>query len=298
MRTMSWRGTLTAQTSIAHGGRSAGTVHQFRRETLVQADGSLLPGVPLVSGSVIRGQLRRTAAEMTHGVIAEITGSERQPFQVVHALRTGGSLRERRAGEEPISGNRQAELRSLLPMLGLFGASVGTRIMAGRLVVDKGLPVSTETQHLADYYGVDLDGYNAPTIWRLVQRETYARHADVTTGEINSYISLDEDVELPRGGGQMQWSHETLPMGTRLFHALHVAAATPVEQSFMMDLVSQWSRDARIGGQIARGMGRVSTDYTLSVTDVTGTDSTIEPADWRQHMLDHSDDVVAALDWM
>ena len=300
MRTMTWRGTLTAQSSIAHGGNTSGTVHQFRRESLVQPDGHLLAkGVPVVSGSVIRGQLRRVAAQMTHSVLAEITGSERLPFDVVHTLRTGGSLRERRSGEDPMSGNRQAELRSLLPMIGVFGASIRTRIISGRLSVDKGIPVANETSHLADYYGFKLADFATTSVWQLVQRETYARHADVTTAEVAPFIETDvPDVALPRGGGQMQWSHETLPMGTKLFHSLDLTAATPIEQAFMVDLVDRWSGTARIGGQRARGMGRVSPQYTCAITDVTGAPADIETANWREHMLANADAVQTALSWL
>lgn len=299
MRNLTWTGALRADSSIAHGGQTSGVLHQLRRETLVAGDGTLLSGVPVISGSVIRGVLRRRAAVMTESVLAEVTGSPRCTYQVLHALRSGGSLRERRANEEAMTGGKQAEMRSMLPILSLFGVSIGTRIVSGRIMVDKGIPLSKETAHLAARNGIDTDWYTSlPSVWQLIQRETLTRHADVLTGDVGHLVSNPEDVELPRGGGQMRYTHESLPMGTLLLHSIHVEAATPVEQSFMIDLVNTWSTNARIGGQLGRGMGKVTPQYDFAVRTVDGADADVEEADWRQHMIDNADGVREVLSWL
>lgn len=295
MRTITYRGVLVAQSSIAHGGKLTGTTHSFRRESLVQDDGTLLAGVPVLSGSVIRGGLRRAAANLAQSALADVYGADRFAWPIVHALRSGGSLRERRAGEETITGAKQAQIRDLLPMLGVFGVSIGSRIISGRLMVDKAIPVARETRHLADYYGLDLANYSPPSVWELVQKEVYARQADVTAGSASHLIDNPDDVELPRGSGQMQYTHETLPMGTRLYHSLHLASATAVEQSFMDDLVTVWSANARVGGQLARGMGAVQPRYTTLVTDLHHQPATLERVDWRAHMREHKDELADVL---
>lgn len=299
MRTLTWTGTLRADSSIAHGGLTSGTVHQFRRETLVAGDGTLISGVPVLSGSVIRGVLRRHAATMTQMALADITGDDKLTYQVLHALRSGGSLRERRANEEAITGGKQAELRDCLPEFSLFGGGVGTRIVSGRTMIDKGIPLARETAHLAEHYGVTLTNPAAlPSVWQLIQRESYARQADVLTGDVGHLISNPEEVELPRGGGQMLYAIETIPMGTRLIHSITAEAATPVEQAFMVDLVTSWSRNARVGGQLAKGHGKVTPTYTLNVTTVGGEPADLEPADWRTHMADNIDRVTEVLSWL
>lgn len=299
MRNLTWAGSLLAESSIAHGGQTSGVLHQLRRETLVTEDGTLLSGVPVVSGSVIRGVLRRHAATMMEAMLQEITQEPRLPYQVLNALRSGGHLRERRANEEAITGGKQAELRSLLPSLSLFGVGIGTRLVSGRIMVDKGIPLSKETAHLAARNGIDVSTFKSlPSIWQLIQRETYSRKSDILTGDVGHLVSNPDDIELPRGGGQMRYTHETIPMGTVLLHSISAEAATPVEQSFMLDLIEQWSRAARIGGQIARGAGRVTPRYDLRVTAVDGRDAPIELLDWREHMREHRDDVREVLTWL
>lgn len=306
MRTVEYSGVLTALTSIAHGGRSSGTVHSFRRETFVLPDGTLMPNVPVISGGVVRGSLRRLAAAMTQQAIA---GDGTLPFPVVHALRTGGVLKETRSTGEVLTGERQALLRQALPMFGLFGLSAGGRIMSGRLLVDKPLPLAAETAYLAEHYGVTLADYSPPTVWRLMQRESYARFADVNDSAAQTWIDPvtpgggvdgpSPQRELPKGSGTMMWTHETLSPGTRLLHRLLLEDGTATEVSFFDDLVATWSRQAQIGGQQARGLGRVGCDYTRSVRNAAGLDAADEaPSPWRDVLARSTDLVHEVLGWL
>ncbi len=296
MRTVDYRGTLTALSAISHGGTESGTTQTFRRETFIKPDGTVLHSVPVVSGGVVRGSIRRTAARMMQHAI---TPDGRLPFPVVHAFRTGGALRETRSSGEVLTGERQARMRDLVPLFGVFGVAAGGRIMSGRLLVDKPMPIAAETMHLAAHYDVDLTDYAPPTMWEVVQRETYTRLADVNAASAQPYIDAEGTRELPKGGGDMVWTHETLLPGTRLFHSLVLEDATALEVAFFDDVVAAWSRSARIGGQIARGLGRVRPDYTRTVRDVTGREADPEAApDWVKHVRANADDVREVLRWL
>lgn len=299
MRTIEWKGSMLALSSIAHTGKESGTNHAFRRETLIRPDGKALAAVPVISGGVVRGSMRRLAAKMAqHAIVGD---SERLPFPVVHALRTGGALRETRASEEVLTGERQAELRDLIPMLSIFGFSTSGRIVSGRLEVDKPLPISTETAYLSERYGVDMEGFTPPSIWSLIQQEQYTRFADVNDSAAQPYIDVDpEDPrEIPKGSGNMLWSQETLPAGTRLFHSVVLSEGTPIEVSFMDELMRRWGSSCTIGAQRARGMGRVRLDYVRSCYDVLGDPAEAEPLqDWRKYVKDNQDRVLEALKWL
>lgn len=143
MRTVTYTGTLVARSSISHVGDGGGRVHVLRRENVVTADGEVI-GVPIVSGAVIRGRMRRLGAAMVH----EALGGGPLPFNVVTALAQGGVLTETRTAREVLTGDRQARLRERIPLLGLMGVVGGGRMMAGRLMVSKAIPVGRETLHL------------------------------------------------------------------------------------------------------------------------------------------------------
>src|SRR5699024_6136746 len=196
------------------------------------------------------------------------------------------------------TGERQALLRDAIPMLGVFGLTAGGRVMSGRAQIDKAVPITTETQHLAPHYGVDLVGYTLHGSRSFVDREVYTRVADVTEASPGPHIYEADQHDIPKGSGQMRWKQEVLPMGTRLFHSISVDEATNAEQSFMLELVARWSRRATIGGQSRIGLGRVQTDYAFESTDIIGDPADIEPCDWRAHMDERTESLTEALTWL
>lgn len=298
MRTITYTGTLRAQTSIAHGSKASGNNHPFRRETFILPTGKRLHAVPVVSGGAVRGSLRRVAAAMTQQAIA---GDGTLPHPVVHALRTGGSLRETRTGGDILTGERQAILRDAIPMFGIFGLAAGGRIMSGRLQVGKPLPVAKETMHLADHYQADLGDYEPPSIWEVIQRETYTRQADVNDSSAQLLIDDIEaaDRDLPKGSGNMIYQHETISPGTLLFHTLVLDAGTASEASFFDDMVRLWSKRATIGGQVAKGLGQVEPQYSRSSYDILGDPAPDEDSSpWREHMAERADQIKDVLTWL
>lgn len=288
MRTVSYTGHLVATSSLAHGGKDSGLTHSFRRETLLGSDGTIQPSIPVLSGGTIRASLRRVAAQLTHDALV---GSDegRLPFDVVNALFSGGALRETRSGGEVLTGERQALIRDAIPALGLFGLGAGGRLMSGRLLVDKGIPVATETAWLA------RDPRHLPerlhSVFRLLQRERYSRRSDVMDAATGPYIARSDSDALPRGSGQMVYTIEALCAGTRLFHEIRGADLLPAEVAFLDELVAAWPARGFVGGHKARGMGRFTTAYERTVTGVAGKPAPDLEADvcWRTHMREHPD---------
>lgn len=301
MRTVEWRGIITAQSSIAHGGKDSGVSHGFRRETLLLPSGKRLAGVPVLSGGVVRGDMRRLAARMVTQAIAGDGG--RLPFNVVHALRTGGSLRETRGSEEVITGEKQAVLRDLLPMLSVFGFSTRGRIISGRLFVDKPLPLARETYFLAPAYGkaaTEIDETALPSIWELIQQETYTRFGDVNESVSGGMVDDSQGLpEISKGSGNMLWSQETLIAGTRLLHSVRVEDATPIEVSFTNELMERWVKVARLGAQRSRGMGRFAFDHERVCMDILGDEAEDEPeVSWREYTKEHLEDIQKVFSWL
>lgn len=140
--TVSWTGTLTATSSIAHGGETRGTITLLRREIVVQPDGRPIH-VPVISGNSFRGRLRRIGEELLRDTLHYET---QLPLTVAHALRGGGSLAK--TSGTPLSGQRLHDLRALVPQVGVFGCAGGGRIVDGCLQIGKVVPHVAETTHI------------------------------------------------------------------------------------------------------------------------------------------------------
>ncbi len=249
-----WTGTLTARSSIAHGGQTRGTSTLLRRE-LIAVPGGELRYVPMISGNTLRGRLRRIGEELLRDVL-EYDGLLSP--SAAHALRGGGSLAK--SSHEPLSGSRLQRLRNLVPQVGIFGAAGGGTIIGGALDVGKVVPLLAETVHIT---GIPTDR----SAFTATQLESYTRQSDVDahdfTGVVATEVALTfdatghPDVVVDAGSRQMLFHVETFPAGTSFHTWLRLRRPTPLELAFFVDVLDRFRSDGRLGGRIAIGHGQV-----------------------------------------
>lgn len=295
MATITWRGTVTATSSITHGGETRGTITLLRRELVLTPDGRPIH-VPILSGNGFRGLLRRTGEELLREVLG-YAGELSLP--VAHALRSGGSLAK--TSREPLSGRRLATLRHLVPHVGVFGCAGGGRIIDGCLQVGKVVPHLTETRHLIspEPDGDLLTAFNATQLETYVRQDDADTHAftelhatrrvpvDPTTAEPDlDALTVDEpDSQL------MLYRIETFPAGTRFAAWLRLAHATDLEAAFFVDVLDTYTANARLGGRAAIGHGCVNLDLTPSVDD-----DPRDRVDWRAHVSTNRTQALEAME--
>lgn len=294
--TLMWTGSVSAVSSISHGGETRGTTTMLRREQIVQPDGQPKL-IPVISGNAFRGRLRRLGEELLRdalGYAGEIS------LPAFHALRSGGSLAS--TGREPLSGQRLADLRRLVPQVGVFGCAAGGRIIDGCLQVGKVVPILQETAHIvpADLLPTDratIPAFNSTQIETSVRLDDAERHgiADVVAETIpvgRSGLPELDDLSAPGHSTTilMQYRNETFPAGTRFATWLRLERATPVQVSFFTEILQAFQVDGRLGGRAATGHGQVAVDLTRTV--ICGVD---EQADWRDHLNQNRNDALLAL---
>lgn len=296
LRTVVLTGKIKALQPIAHGGKNSGTVHTFRRETIFGEDGVAIPAVPSVSGGTIRYSLRSTAAKIMHNFLV---GDGTLPFASIHAMFNGGAMKETKSVNELITGEKQAILRDTLPLFAVFGGMGGARSISGRLDVDSALPITKETSFLADYYEAKIPSEEAlVSIYEIVERQSFGRFSSTEGADVQPLIDRESVRELPKGGGMLFWSQEVLPLGTEMFHSLCLNDATPVEVSFFMDVYKLWAKRAHIGQQRRAGMGKITPEYTMHVTNMAGQDADIVEVDWREELESKREQALEALSWL
>lgn len=287
MQTLSWKGTLTATSSIAHGGENRGTITLLRRELISTPEG--LVHVPVVSGNTLRGRLRRLGEEL----LRDVVGYEGLLHPAAaHALRGGGALAK--TGGEPLSGSRLHRLRELVPQIGVFGAAGGGTIINGALDVGKVVPHLAETIHITGM-ATNRSAFTA------TQLESYTRQDDSTLHDFSDVLAPQPTVELTfdqegrpavsgRGAGnQMLFHVETFPAGTVFSTWLRLRRPTPLEASFFLEVLDTFHADGRLGGRVSVGHGQVRSD--LQMTPATGG----QWPDWRTQVAESRDEILQAL---
>ena len=264
---ITWTGTATATSSISHGSETRGLITMLRRETIIGPDHTPVT-IPLISGNAFRGRLRRVAEQQLADVLhyrGKLT------LAAAAALRSGGSLVKTSAA--PISGSRLAELRHLVPLIGIFGTAGAGRIIDGCLQVGKLLPHATETAHL-------LGQPATLSVQDLTQIETYSRVDD----------SYRHDAATPTAddhASQLQYRIETFRAGTTFDVWLNLTSPTDLEAAFFTDVLAHYSHTATIAGRSAIGHGRLRLDLTTTTPPAT--------LDWRTQVAADTDRAIDAL---
>lgn len=271
--TVWWKGTVTALSSITHGGLSRGTITLLRREVLVR-DGKLVE-VPVISGNAWRGRLRRTGEELTRQVLRY---EGQIPLAAAHALRGGGSLVKRTG--EPLSGSRLQRARFLLPQLAVFGGAAG-RTIDGALMVGKLLPQVAETDHLTGRKG-------SLSAFQLVQLEEFTRVDESATAATAALLpppEAEQPEDALEAAGSVVYGIETFPAGATFSTWLSLERVHPVAAAFFTEVLTTWSTTGRLGGRGASGHGRVTTNLTC-----IGADQDLP--DWRAHLVEHREEIL------
>ena len=288
MRTTRWDGTLTALSSIAHGGETRGTITLLRRELISAPNGDLVH-VPIVSGNTLRGRLRRVGEEL----LRDAVGYEGLLHPAAaHALRGGGSLAK--TGHEPLSGSRLQQLRELVPQIGVFGAAGGGTIINGALDVGKVVPHLSETTHIT---GVPT----TRSAFTGTQLEAYTRQDDGDGHDFASVITASEtgagllfdDTGRPepvlRGSNQMLFHVETFPAGTMFSTWIRLRRPSPLEMAFFLEVLDNFRDEGRLGGRVGIGHGQVRASLTADATTPQ------DLPDWRTVVDQNRDEILNAL---
>lgn len=278
MESYIFEGVITALSSIAHsGGQSFGINTKLRREKFVQPDGSV-EEIPVLSGNGLRGMLRdrgmlHMCRVLGYGVGTGQGTVEGLSLPAFHFLFSGGTLTSEGGRGLDVALARQ--LRTLIPLVGVFGGAVGNQILPGRLKVGKAIPICLETAHLLpDRYA------GASSIWDYLQEEMYTRKDDEKNEHLRQLMPSQTlqlmdarraaskarnergDADPDVGGHQqMMYYVETLAAGTRFFWELTLDDPTEIEFEALIATLAEWSKLPYVGGKSNVGLGKVAINF-------------------------------------
>ncbi|QIK50280.1 hypothetical protein G8C36_23460 (plasmid) [Gordonia terrae] len=269
---------ITATTSIVHRDdtRNATSIQSlFRREKVLTPTGEVAV-VPIISGNAWRGILRRTGETL----LAEVLDYEGQLTPAAaHLLRNGGFLRK---SSREMTPEQERELKNLVPLIGLFGGAASARVMSGKLVVSKVVPVTADTLHLLPT--APADGPIPASVHTILGQESTSHSNDLSA-------AATVDGETGEGYSPIRLDTETLIAGTRLSGQVRLTHATGVEYALLVDILNAFAFGGHLGGRTAAGHGRIRA--TLAQTITAGVASI--GLNWRPVVSTRSGDAIDAL---
>lgn len=253
-----WDARLTALSSVMHAGESLGTVRYLRRERFLLPDGSV-EDIPVLSGNMLRGILRRLAADLWWDAM----GRPKMSMALGHAIWSGGALAK--STTDPLSTVRLQQVRAACPVVGLFGAAGGGRIVEGAVQVRKALPLCSEL--------LFVTGVESPTsIWDMTQIEYLSKAPSMPRRAMAD----------PQDASPMRYGVESFLAGSSFTWGCSVSWASDAELSLWRDTLEMFVQRGQVGGMSAAGFGDVAVEWL-------STPSLPSLPDWRAALPSWSD---------
>ncbi|SKY97589.1 CRISPR type AFERR-associated protein Csf2 [Mycobacteroides abscessus subsp. bolletii] len=272
---------VLARSSIVHredySALGTDTMALFRREKIISPAGTETL-VPIVSGSSLRGVLRRIGERLTAAIL---NYEDTLPVPAAHLLSNGGRLAK---SARPLTDEQERTLKTLIPQVAVFGGSASGRIMGGLLKVDKVLPEIAELAHILPR---PPQSPLRPAVLGIAD-EAFTHLPDHRPSTAAAPRNDSDDKTSPLGHFEV----ETLPAGTRLQTGVRLTDATPPQAAFLIEVLNVFSESGHLGGRIAAGHGRISATITPRVERGQLPDRNV---DWAAELAAHRDDALAAL---
>lgn len=317
---------VIAQSSITHnGGEKTGVTSLFRREKLVQPDGSVCE-VPVVSGNSVRGQLRDVGmyhmiSSLGYG-IGEDGSIDGLSLAAFYLLFSGGRFAS--AASKETSKKRGIDLdtfrdiKKIIPLVNVFGGTIADRIMPGLLSVGKLIPICRETQHIVPE---SFHTATMPSFYDYVQEEMYVRTDDVKndhyaallTGQTRQILTDERHIKEERLSTgdtlqtdvgrhqQMRYYVETLAAGTQFYWRVVLKDTDDVSYDAFVVTLAEFSKNATLGGKSAVGHGLIKMmfgDWYTIRTEAVDPKAVDAPIGTRylRHLHDNREYIRYALD--
>jgi len=202
------------------------------------------------NGGAVRGMFRDIAA------LQLLTALEiRVPPHVFDFLTSGGSLTLKGTS---IDIGLARDLRSIVPMIGLFGGGVGNQIIEGKLIFLQGMPICADTLHLLPAYCASAPSANLSI--RDLRQFEYGTRRDDKKREGNQ-IYIEGPIAERKDGDvatQMKYETETLAPGTCLRFGFIASKVTAREWSTFLMTLAGFLKKPFLGGRSAVGYGEVA----------------------------------------
>lgn len=242
---------------ISHMQGTVGNEAIIAREEIVTSKGRF--HVPKISGNALRHKLVREPGAWwlieRLGLMGKLTRDQ------LNFLLHGGTLSESTAGE---STARIARVNEISPFLKLLGGCLPNQVLTGSLDSWHGTLVCEENRRYITQ--------SIPREWDMPERRLQSAEAMVGTWQYvrsdaaKSGLCAGDDTQVV--SSQMIFNGQAVNRHALFYHGFLLEHCTPLELGALLLSISVWQHDGgTIGGQAARGHGRLLTHVFCDVSD-------------------------------
>ncbi|MGQ9824634.1 MAG: hypothetical protein ACUVSK_06495 [Desulfotomaculales bacterium] len=243
-------GKITLLSPLSHIGESIGTDSYLSEDLIIGPDGKPIECFTY-SGNAFRGLLRDLCA----AYMSEKLGVKYN-LSSFYLLFSGGMLESSREVDVDLA----RKIRQYVPMLSVFGGSIGQQILRGKVKIGPMYPIVQETARVVPGF---MRKGDVPSWLFLTYDKSFSRKDDLKDCSLSRYILEDVLPALKKKDSpqQMRYTVELLAAGTDLYQRIDLCTLTELELGAFVSAFEELAKHPYIGGKSAVGCGLICAEY-------------------------------------
>lgn len=257
---------------LTHMMETAGNESIINREKLVHK--GVIKSIPVISGNAIRHKMLREPGSMYLVEACELKG--KLSIDQANYMFYGGALTESTVSENM---KTLAGLKELFPLYRLLGGSLRNQIIAGSIIVQRGILMCEENREVLE---VSLpENFNLPeqqlkSSEEFIKEYQYTR-SDIQKSKEGTEILKAEEQEEETKTNLMIYNGQCIIPGTLFYHGFILQNISRLEVGAFFHSLQNWKDSGGIIGGYSRiGHGRLDLNFIMEDSEDFITASDIE----------------------
>lgn len=267
---------------LTHMMETAGNESIINREKILHK--GIVKSIPVISGNAIRHKMVREPGSMFLVNALDLKG--RLTIDQANYMFYGGALTESTVSENM---KTLAELKELFPLYRLLGGSLRNQIIAGSIIVQRGILICEENREILS---VSLpDDYTLPneqlkSSEEFIKEYKYTR-SDIQKSKEGTEILCEEEQTGDGKTNLMIYNGQCIIPGTLFYHGFILNNISRLEVGAFFHALQYW-KDAGgiIGGYSRIGHGRLDVSFIIENSENFITSDDIENCitEYKEHV--------------
>jgi len=244
---------------LTHMMETAGNESIINREKVFHK--GVIKSIPVISGNAIRHKMLRDPGSMY--LIDRLGLKGKLTIDQANYMFYGGALTESTVSENM---KTLAGLKELFPLYRLLGGSLRNQIIAGSIIVQRGVLICEENKEVL---AVSLpEGYDVPeealkSSEDFIKEYQYTR-SDIQKSKEGTEILKPEELESGQGTNLMIYAGQCIIPGSLFYHGFILTNISRLEVGAFFHALQGWKDEGgTIGGYSRIGHGRLDMSFIM-----------------------------------
>lgn len=244
---------------LTHMMETAGNESIINREKILHK--GIIKSIPVISGNAIRHKMLRESGSMF--LVEQCGLKSKLTIDQANYMFYGGALTESTVSENM---KTLAALKELFPLYRLLGGSLRNQIIAGNIIVQRGILICEENREVLELSlpeNYELPEQQLKSSEEFIKEYQYTR-SDIQKSKDGTEILRAEDQEGETKTNLMIYNGQCIIPGTLFYHGFILQNISRLEVGAFFHSLQLWKNSGGIIGGYSRiGHGRLDLNFII-----------------------------------